>query len=76
MKVDPRFRMTWHELEGHEWLAEDPMAGVGNFMEEAVNQLQLTVEKLQLKCRTLEQGAENKDNVIRELSRELQQHRR
>ena len=75
LKVDPRFRMTWHELEGHEWLADDPMAGVGNFMEEAVNQLQLTVEKLQLKCRTMEQAAENKDNVIRELSRELQQHR-
>ncbi len=75
LKVKPQFRMTWVEVVSHAWLQEDPLAGVGNFLEETVNQLQLTVEKLQLKCRTLELGQEQKDAAILRLSKELQHQR-
>jgi chromosome segregation ATPase len=75
LKVKAPMRLSWAELMTHDWLMEDPMSAnaVGNFLEENVRRLELMVEKLQTRCNVLETAQGQKDTVIRELSKELQQ---
>ena len=74
LKVNSTLRMSWAELISHEWLLEDPLSSnaVGNFLEERASQLEMQVEQLETRCKIMALDRDNKDGIIKELSRELQ----
>lgn len=73
LQINPSVRMSWVELCGHPWLADDMLTAsrLGAFTEETVFRLESRVIELESKCKLLSEGMGVRDRQIALLTQEL-----
>ena len=72
LKINPRVRLNWEELIGHDWICETDGLGLNSDgLEEKMRGLENDLVKLQAKCELQAQAMIKKDGIITECLKDI-----